>query len=219
MPDTSVVATPLADQVFTMLRRQIVEGVLPPGHRLRVNELAQDVGTSSMPVREAIRRLVEAGLAESEPYKGARVRQLAVGELDNIYDARILIEGACARLGTINAGKSVADRMAEHWATLQATVDAGDAVAALEHDDEILNELFHAAGNPTLVDIVHGLWDKCRPYRMLWASNASDHSELWQHKPELIEAVRAGDAEGAERIVQRSYEDAKAIVREMFAAR
>lgn len=212
-----VVASPLAEQVFHTLRGQIVRGELPPGHRLRIRDLAAEVGTSVMPVREAVRRLVESGLAEHEPYKGAKVRELELGEIENTYDARILIEGACARMGAGAADAAVADRMQHHWGELQSAVDRGDAFEALHHDDEILDELYRAAGNPVLVDIVHGLWDRCRPYRMLWAAQAEDRSELWQHKPELIAAVRSGDADEAEYIVRRSYKNAKTLLRGMLA--
>ena len=72
----AVIAAPLAHQVFDTLRGWIVNGQLQPGYRLRVRDVAAMVGTSVMPVREAIGRLVETGLAIHEPYKGARVRAL-----------------------------------------------------------------------------------------------------------------------------------------------
>src|SRR5699024_7025291 len=82
--------SPLSDRVFEQLREQVVTGLLEPGSRLRVRDLAEQVGTSAMPVREAVRRLVESGLAEHEPYKGARVRRLDLAELESAYEVRIL---------------------------------------------------------------------------------------------------------------------------------
>src|SRR5690242_21738021 len=76
-----------------------MSGELPAGARLRVRDLALQVGTSVMPVREAIRRLEEAGLAERVPHKGAVVKGLTLIELEHVYDVRILLETEAAALG------------------------------------------------------------------------------------------------------------------------
>ena len=92
--------TLLADQVYAALHEAIMSGELPAGSRLRIRDLAEQVGTSVMPVREAIRRLEEAGLAEREPHKGAVVKGLTLEELVHVYGVRRLLEGEAARLGT-----------------------------------------------------------------------------------------------------------------------
>jgi DNA-binding GntR family transcriptional regulator len=205
---------PLADQVFDTLREWIINGQLPPGYRLRVRDLAEAVGTSVMPVREAIRRLVDSGLAVHEPYKGASVRALEVTELEHIYAARTLLEGECARLGALAASPSVADRMEIHWDALQHATRDGHVTEALRRDEELLGELYTAAGNDVLFHIIRGLWDKCRPYKIVWASqdNGSD-AQMWRYKPALISAVRENDATTAETIIRTSYQEAKAVIR------
>jgi DNA-binding GntR family transcriptional regulator len=212
---SGVVAAPLGDQIFDTLRSWIVSGQLEPGYHLRVRDVAQVVGTSVMPVRDAIRRLVEVGLATYEPYKGARVRGLDVTELERAYDVRILCEGEAARLGALAAGPSVADRMEDHSSAIETAARAGDVTDALLHDEAFLDELYRAAGNDVLVDVIHGLWDKCRPYKALWAGGPDrrGHVEIWSYQPRLVAAVRLNDAEEAERIVRASYETAKEAVR------
>ncbi|MDO5696437.1 MAG: GntR family transcriptional regulator [Dermatophilus congolensis] len=213
---TAVQAAPLADQVFNTLHGWIVDGELRPGQRLRVRDLAEAVGTSVMPVREAIRRLVESGLAESEPYKGARVRRLDVDELEHAYDVRILLEGEGARLGALAGDDGLADRMHEHWLELRRYADAGDVGAALAQDELLLEELYAASGNEILVGIIRGLWDKCRPYKVAWATAGPGEGELgiWHYKPELVSAVRARDGDSAAQILRTSYLEAKATIRE-----
>ena len=83
--------TLLTDQVYAVLHEAIISGEMPAGSRLRVRDLAEQVGTSVMPVREAIRRLEEAGLAEREPHKGAVVKGLTLAELVHVYDVRRLL--------------------------------------------------------------------------------------------------------------------------------
>ncbi|WP_229566150.1 GntR family transcriptional regulator [Rhodococcus sp. RDE2] len=213
-PASTVVAAPLADQVFDTLRGWIVNGQLPPDYRLRIRDIAAMVGTSVMPVREAVRRLVEAGLAIHEPYKGARVRGLDVSELEQAYDVRILLESECARLGAAAAGEGVCDRMQEHWLALEDAARAGDVLRSVQIDEELLDTLYAAGGNEVLRDIVHGLWDKCRPYKVLWASDVARRGEvhIWHYKPDLIAAVRAKDADQAAEMVRRSYTEAKAAL-------
>lgn len=205
--------------MFALLREWIVNGQLQPGYRLRIRDLAERVGTSVMPVREAVRRLVESGLAVHEPYKGATVRGLDVSELEHAYDVRILLESECARLGTRAATPALADRMHEHWLELESAARADDITEALHQDELLLGALYTAAGNNILVDIIRGLWDKCRPYKIVWASGASGQGDigLWHYKPELIEAVRNKDDGAAEDIVRTSYQQAKTAIRETLA--
>lgn len=209
----AVFAAPLAEQVFDTMREWIINGDLPPGYRLRVRDIAESVGTSVMPVRDAIRRLVESGLVVHEPYKGARVRELDVAELEHTYDVRTLLEGECARLGALAAPPAVADAMEEHWAELERAAHAGNISEALRQDEEMLGALYTASGNDVLVDLIRGLWDKCRPYKIVWASQDKNHdARIWHYKPDLIAAVRSNDGPAAERIIRESYRDAKTSI-------
>lgn len=183
---------------------------------MRVRDLAESVGTSVMPVREAVRRLVESGLAEHEPYKGARVRALDAVELENAYNVRILLEGECARLGTKAATPDIAERMHEQWTELRRAVVDGEVTEALRRDELLLGALYSASGNDILVRIVRGLWETCRPYKVVWASQTSGQDDLapWHFEPDLITAVEEQDAGRAERIVREVYENAKSTIRE-----
>lgn len=214
--ETEGPSAPLADQVFALLHTWIVTGKIPPGARLRVRDIAAMAGTSVMPVRDAIRRVIESGLAVHEPYKGARVRVLEIGELENAYDARILIESACARLGAERADAALADRMQAHWSMLQEAARSGDVVESLSWDEKLLDELYSAACNDVMVEIIHGLWDLCRPYRVIWASGSGAPEDVshWRYKPELIDAVRANDGDLAEEILRESYVSARDSLRD-----
>lgn len=209
----------LSEQVFSTLRSWIINGQLPPGYHLRIRHLADAVGTSVMPVRDAVRRLIESGLAVHEPYKGATVRGLEISELEHAYDIRIMLESECARLGTKAGSASAAEEMDQHWRLLERAAKAGDVTEALHQDELLLGALYRASGNDILVDIISGLWDKCHPYKIVWASAASDQgdSSIWHYKPDLITAVRAGDSTGAGRIMRTSYREAKATIRKTLS--
>lgn len=210
-------ARSLADRAFALLRDWVINGQLHPGYPLRVREVADLLGTSVMPAREAVSRLVDAGLAEQEPYKSARVRRLSVQELEEVYSARILVEGECANLGSTAIAAAELERMEQLHEELLNAASGGDARTALTRDEEMLDILYSAGGNGVLLDIVRGLWDRCRPYKMLWATQGDGLNEhIWRYKTDLIDAARAGDGERAREIIRVSYQRALDAIREML---
>lgn len=203
----------LGDQVHDTLRRWIVNGDWQPGKRLRIREVAQLVGTSEMPVREAFRRLEQAALIVVEPYKGATVRALSVDELEQIYDMRIILEAEAARLGAGRANEKVVAAMEHHWDLLQAASERGHVAEAVAQDEKLLDALYLVGGNEVLIRLVHELWDSCRPYKSLWVINAVEHGlSAWGHITQLLDAVARKDSTAAHFIMQQTYRDARATV-------
>src|SRR6202163_3350526 len=82
----------LADRAFAALHDAIVAGHLAPGERLPIEELGLALGMSAMPIREALRRLDAAGLVENIPHRGARVTDLSITDLAEVYEARVALE-------------------------------------------------------------------------------------------------------------------------------
>src|SRR5579863_5746797 len=82
----------LADRAFGALHEAILAGHLAPGERLPIEELGVALGMSAMPIREALRRLDAAGLVENIPHRGARVTQLSLEDLAEVYEARLALE-------------------------------------------------------------------------------------------------------------------------------
>jgi DNA-binding GntR family transcriptional regulator len=210
----------LTDRVFTAIHEAIMSGDLPAGARLRVRDLATQVGTSVMPVREAIRRLEEAGLAERVPHKGAVVKRLTLAELEHVYDVRILLEAEAAGLGAGAVGGEGCARMAELCDQMTQAVADGRIVDALNHDEALLTVLYAAAGNPVLLEMIRGLWQRCRPYKILGARRALDSAdgELWSFQPRIIDAARNHDADATASISRESLLSAKARIRETLGS-
>lgn len=201
----------LTDRVFDQIHAAIMSGELAAGTPLRVRDLAAQVGTSVMPVREAIRRLEESGLAVREPHKGAVVRNLSVDELAQTYDVRILLESEAARLGAVAATPAVLARMRRSHAKILAAVAAGRLIEGLDHDEAMLTALYGAAGNTALMDSIRTLWQRCRPYKIRSVrrtGDPADHS-AWDHQALLITAAEHGDGDAAARITRESLEDAQ----------
>ena len=211
----------LADQVYTMIRESILKGEMPAGTRLRIRDLAEQVGTSVMPVREAIRRLEEAGLAERSPHKGAVVKGLTLAELIHVYDVRRLLEVEAARLG---ARAITPQQTAEMWAEYELMCTAlveRRVVAYLDHDEALLSILYKAAGNPVLLQMIRTLWIQCRAYKIVGAQGSLDSSSLESlryHQERLVAAARENDDAAAAAINDESLVDATERIRVQLAA-
>ncbi|WP_406195521.1 GntR family transcriptional regulator [Streptomyces europaeiscabiei] len=203
--------TLVADQVYAVLANHIVTGELRAGARLRVRDIAEQVGTSVMPVREAVRLLVENGLAVSHPHRGARVREFTVRELIEIYDVRAVLEIEATRLGALRVTDSDLAVMREACDRMFRAVVHKDVHDALEADEVLLRQLYLAGGNEVLVRTVDSLWAQCRPYKVIGARAAiqSRDASLWEPQPALIDALEERDLAAAIAITRESVASAR----------
>jgi DNA-binding GntR family transcriptional regulator len=208
------------DQVFDAIRDLIMRGELAAGTRLRLRHLAEQLGTSPMPVRDAILRLEQVGLVRRVAHRGAVVADLTVRELAHIYAARLIIESETTRAGSavLSADDSVRMR-AEHDRMIEA-VHAGRLVEALEHDEALLTVLYTAGGNPVLLGIVHDLWQRCRPYKIANVRRSIETGDLtvWSFQGPLIDAASAHDVGTAVAVTHQSLTHSSDRLRGLLAA-
>jgi DNA-binding GntR family transcriptional regulator len=215
--------TLLTDQVYAVLHEAIISGELPAGSRLRIRDLAAQVGTSVMPVREAIRRLEEAGLAEREPHKGAVVKGLTLEELVHVYGVRRLLEGEAARLGTERITPDDCERMQAEYDLMLTAINERRVVDYLDHDEALLTILYTASGNPVLANMIRTLWQHCRAYKIVGAQGTLDaegaHS-LWfsRYQKDLVAAARKQDGAAALSASDASLDNATHRIRALLAA-
>ena len=211
----------MADQVYAVLHEAIISGELPAGYRLRIRDIAAEVGTSVMPVREAIRRLEEAGLAKREPHKGAAVIGLTLEELVHVYDVRRLLEGEAARLGSESITAEDCDRMQAEYDLMMAAIAERRVVDLLDHDEALLAILYSASGNPVLVNMIRTLWQRCRAYKTVGAQGTLDaegDDSLWRYQKDLVAAARDRDGAAALSVSDASLENATRRIRTLLAA-
>lgn len=212
--------TLLTDQVYAMIHAAILSGELPAGSRLKVNDLAEQAGTSVMPVREAIRRLEEAGLAVRQPHKGAVVKGLTFEELIHTYYVRRLLETEAARLGAEKVTDEDCGRMQTEYDLMRKAIDEGRAIALLDHDEAMLAILYQAAGNPVLFQMIRTLWQQCRPYKIVGAQGSLDAMEedsLWRYQQDLITAARNREPSVAAAVNEASLVNASERIKARLA--
>lgn len=221
MPVTKKAAPSLlTDQVYETIHEAILSGDLPAGSRLTVRELAEEVGTSAMPVREAIRRLEEAGMVERQPHRGAVVKALTLEELLDVYNIRRLLEVEAARLGAQHITAEACDQMQAQYDSMRAAISEHRVIDLLDHDEAMLEILYSAAGNPLLVQMIRGLWQKCRAYKIVGAQatlETSDDDTLWRYQQDLIAAARSNDSVAAASVNDASLDNATGRIKKRLA--
>ena len=206
----------VGDQVFEAIRRAIMNGEYPAGHRLRIRTIAKETGTSVMPVREAIRRLEELGLVESSPNRGAAVKGFTHEDLLDVYAVRRLLEAEAARLGAAAIDPAGINRMRTAFVDLESAIADGRAVDYLDADEALLTALYEAAGNPVLVESIQNLWQRCRSYKLVGVTtelDTGDPAALGAFQRELITAAEAADPARAEHLTEGSVDTAMARIR------
>jgi DNA-binding GntR family transcriptional regulator len=129
----------LREQIKDVLLQRIVEGSYPPGSRIVETRVAQELGVSQGPVREALRDLEQLGCVVHEPYRGCSVRAFSASELLDAFPVRAALEALAARLAAERIADEELDELDEHLGRMRAAARRGDA-----HDQSQANASFHA---------------------------------------------------------------------------
>lgn len=206
----------VADQVFEAIHAAIMDGTYPAEHRLRIRDVAGELGTSVMPVREAIRRLEESGLVETLPNRGARVKGFTPSELLHVYAVRRLLEVEAAGLGVATVSDADVETLRDAFAAMESHLQAGDVVPFLDADERFLDVLYEAAGNPVLLDTIHGLWQRCRSYKIVGVAReleGGDPQILLALQGDLLQAAIDRDSASARGLTAASIDAATARIR------
>ena len=128
--------TDLTEKVYQEIRRRIMTFKLLPGVRISDKEIAQELGLSRTPVRQALYKLVEKGLAEAKHNQGFRVRVFSMDEVKDLYLFREALETLAVRQAVINMSPHKADRLRDHMAGYPEMIEAGDLVEFTRLDSE-----------------------------------------------------------------------------------
>lgn len=151
------------DSVYRRLRQWLGLGRFLPGERLKIRQVAAELGAGVMPVRAALQRLAAEGALVNSPNCGVAVPQLTRAEFDDLLQMRLLLEGEAAERGTLRLAEAECAQLATLSARMGAAVAAPDAKAYLDANEDFHRLLYGAAGSPTLMAMIETLWLKAGP--------------------------------------------------------
>ncbi len=181
----------IGQMVYSVLREAIVSGALAPGDWLRQESLAEAIGVSRIPVRTALLQLESEGLVTFHPHRGARVRTLSVAQIDEIYRLRMLLEPYALRLSMARMTPERLATLRELATKLDNTEEGQDSVEARV---AFYREVYDAANNPLLVEIIEDLRSHVGRYLLSEQLNSTRHTR----HGELIDYMSKGDLTAAE---------------------
>jgi DNA-binding GntR family transcriptional regulator len=206
--------TSLADGAYEELRSAIVGGRLTPGTLVVETDLAQMLGVSRTPVREALLRLELEGYLVRQPGGRLVVHWHTKKCLDDLYLVRELLEGYAARLAASRISDQELDQMD---ALLEADVDAyrHHRIEQLAQLNEQIHGLFlEASRNRTLKDLVAELRERIHGLALFVVGRGEDQQRFVQDHAELAQLLREGDGEGAEVLIRRHIRSAEDVLLE-----
>ncbi|MGZ4179257.1 MAG: GntR family transcriptional regulator [Solirubrobacteraceae bacterium] len=185
----------LAEKAFETLHWAIITGRLRPGARLPIEELAEVLDMSPMPIREAVRRLDAAGLVENIPHRGARVTELSITDLAEVYEARMALEVLAIRRAAERFEDADEDAARQRLHTLEAMTDDRTAEASAAHA-AFHFALYDAADSAWLLRLIRPVWETSERYCLEVPECRQLKSRRWEHRA-ILESCVLHDADVA----------------------
>lgn len=188
----------LVDVAYRRLRGQILDNSLPPGFRALEQELADRLGISRTPVREALIRLQKEGLVEVVPRHGMKVLPVSPSDMRDIYEVLTALESAAAEIVARRAPGEVAlAPLAQASRDMAKALKSDDLDSWAEADERFHRGLIELSGNRLLIEAVQNLWDRAHRARMATLRLRAKPVNSTKEHGVLLERLRAGDARGA----------------------
>ena len=211
--------TTVQARVHDTLRTTLMRGGFAAGEVLRIQAVAARLDVSTMPVREALARLVSERALEAMPNRSVRVPPITRERLDDLVGVRAMVEGEAVRRAAPRLTRDdldVLEGLIERYDAALATADGMMPVEAAELNHDFHSRLYAAAGSPTLSGIIDGLWLQSGPYIRSAAKlfDVNGATSAMHHHRAILAALRAGDAEAASEALAHDIGHAFAILRE-----
>ncbi len=193
----------LGQHVFENLRRAIIRGDVPPGNRLVESRLAETLGISRTPVREAIHKLEREGLIQKLPRGGFSVSNLTHEEIEETFGIRSVLESYAARLAAIKHQRQELEPLEEKIEEFQYHLNRGEMEALLQINTEFHGLLYAMSRSPRLIKMINDLRDQIYRFRriilkieMMAKRSNDDHRQM-------LRAMEKRDADRVETLVRQ----------------
>ncbi|NLY89719.1 MAG: GntR family transcriptional regulator [Firmicutes bacterium] len=200
---------PLRELVFEALREAIITGQLPPGERLMEIQLAEELGVSRTPVREAIRKLELEGLVAMVPRKGAYVSGISLKDLIEVFEIRSALEGLAAALAAERITDEELDELERHLVKAAEVIERSDLSGMVEIDTKFHSLLYRASRNERLAHTINNLREQIQRFRQTSLSYPGRMKIALDEHKAIVEAISARNPELARELAQEHVENAE----------
>lgn len=184
---------PLRDVVFNTLREAILHGELQPGERLMEISLANRLGVSRTPVREAIRKLELEGLVVMVPRKGAQVAKITEKDLNDVLEVRLGLEELVMRFACERIGEEQLQEIAQAADEFEELMESNDITALAQADVKFHELIYDATQNKRLVQIINNLREQMYRYRIEYLKDSTVRETLVKEHRGIYQALKNRD--------------------------
>jgi DNA-binding GntR family transcriptional regulator len=184
-------------QVLEALRAAVITGELPPGTLHSVHTLAEQLGVSRTPVREALIKLAEQGMVRFERNRGVRILQTSLHDLEEVFALRLLLEVPATRRAVGQLGTATRGELRAVFGAMERAAAADNEFRMWQHDRRFHRVLLEASGNGRLAEYVDGLRDMVLRKGVSTAHQTRSLADIVAEHRAVLEHVLAGDADAA----------------------
>lgn len=204
---------PLREVVFNTLRYAILHGDLKPGERLMEVKLADMLGVSRTPVREALRRLEKEGLVEVIPRRGAMVAEIDEKSMTDVLVVRKALEELAIKIACDNITQNEIQRLKEVTDELEMAIDRNylEQIAAL--DVKFHDIIFNATDNARLIQILNNLREQMFRYRLEYVKMEEERETILKEHRAIIKALEEHDSDRASEVIKKHIDNQGLSVR------
>ena len=198
---------PLRDVVFQTLRQAILRGELKPGERLMEIQLANKLGVSRTPIREAIRKLELEGLVLMVPRKGAEVAEITEKSLNDVIEVRGALEELAVDLACQRITEEKMEELKCAAKEFEKALHTGDLTAYAEADVKFHDIIYMATENQKLVQLLYNLREQMYRYRVEYLKQEEVHQTLLTEHQYIIECIEKRDSQSAKAAILTHVEN------------
>ncbi|WP_058485860.1 GntR family transcriptional regulator [Defluviitalea phaphyphila] len=191
---------PLRDVVFNTLRKAILSGDLKPGERLMEKQLAEKMGVSRTPVREAIRKLELEGFVVMIPRKGAQVAEITEKDIQDVLEVRGALEALAVKLACSKMSKENLQELEKAMKGFADAADKEDINGMIEKDVEFHDIIFKSTKNEKLIQIVNNLREQIHRYRVAYLKSFDNFRIIQEEHEEILKSIKNRDEKLAEEV-------------------
>ena len=197
LPPLDAPRTTLAAHAREAVLAAIADGSLTPGERYSVAGLAEDLGVSRTPVREALLVLEREGRVRFERNRGVRVIETSAHDLAEVFSLRLLLEVPATARAASRLSHEAFARLGGELEAMAAQARAGDEARFMDHDQRFHDEILRAAGNERLAAVVARLRDAVRGRGASTVGRSRELAEILAEHEAILAALRTGDGAAA----------------------
>ncbi|HPT68734.1 MAG TPA: GntR family transcriptional regulator [Syntrophomonas sp.] len=203
---------PLRELVLEAIREAIKNGTLQPRERLMEIQLADDLGVSRTPVREALRKLEQEGFIVMVPRKGAYVSDLSMKDVADVFEIRAALEGLAGALAAERITDEELELMERMLVEKGEAINQNDIDKLVEADTKFHEAMYTASRNERLSTIISNLREQIQRFRLTSLSVPGRREDSLKEHRQLLESIQSRDIQLARQLAQEHIENAETVL-------